>query len=680
MLLLLCWFLPANAQKKPFSLDAVYRVKGVSSPVLSPEGNFFLYTVTSYTLKTGKAKPEIYLYDIGKQSAEKVDLGSLRASSPFWGANEKGFFFLASQQVFFYSFATKLSSRMTNFPLGVNTAAVSPDGKLIAFSSDVYPECGADTACNKKNEDGADNGPIQAYMADKLLFRHWTEYSAGKVSHIFLQSLEDNSLIDITPVPYNCPAFSLGGSEFKFSPDSRYICYSANPDENLGNSTNCDLWLYDIQAKTTANITRANLSWDGGAEFSPDSKYIAYRFQKIPNYESDRFRIGLYTIADKKTEVLTESFDNWIVSVQWAPKGDKLYFTAEVGGYTPLYALTLGSGKIDKVSENRSINGVEISRDGKTAYYDCRLIDRPADIYALNLETKAETRLTTHNKAVTDDVDFRPADQLWITGAEGKKVHVFLVKPHDFDPAKKYPLVVNVHGGPQSQWMDAYRPDAQLYSGYGYIIALPNPHGSTGYGQDYTAAISGDWGGKVFEDVMAVTDSLAKLPYVDTARIGAMGWSYGGYMMNWLQGHTKRFKCLVSMMGLYDVTSFYGTTEELWFPEWDMKGTPWENPSLYEKFSPSSYVNNFATPTLIITGERDYRVSYTQSLEYFTALQKKHIDSKIIVFKNDGHWPSFIKSMPLYFNAHLEWFHKYLGGADAPYDSRKLLINRAFED
>jgi dipeptidyl aminopeptidase/acylaminoacyl peptidase len=227
--------------------------------------------------------------------------------------------------------------------------------------------------------------------------------------------------------------------------------------------------------------------------------------------------------------------------------------------------------------------------------------------------------------------------------------------------------------------MDSFRGDWQVYPGSGYIVAFANPHGSTGYGQDYTASISGDWGGKPFDDLMKVTDALEKLSYVDTARIGAMGWSYGGYMMNWFQAKTKRFKCLASMMGLYDLKTFYSTTEELWFPEWDLKGQPW-NSNLYEKFSPSNYVEKFSTPTLIITGERDYRVSYTQSVQYFTVLQKKGIDSRLIIFKNDGHWPDVVKSMPLYYDAHLDWFHKYLGGGPAPYDVEKLRRNQSFEN
>jgi len=296
----------------------------------------------------------------------------------------------------------------------------------------------------------------------------------------------------------------------------------------------------------------------------------------------------------------------------------------------------------------------------------------------MRLADKKVTQLTTFNLGLENRVDIRPADTMWVAGADGIKVEVFIVKPHNFDPSKKYPLIMNVHGGPQSQWMNSFRGDWQVYPGAGYVLAYPNPHGSTGYGQEYTREISGDWGGKPFEDLMKVTDALSKLSYVDSTRMGAMGWSYGGYMMNWFQAKTKRFKCLASMMGLYDLRSMWGVTEELWFPNFDLKGQPW-NSELYKKFSPSEYVKDFATPTLIITGQLDFRVSYTQSLQYFSTLQTLGIPSRLIILKNDGHWPSTVKSMPLYYNAHLDWFHTYLGGDPAPYDVDKMVKNKAFK-
>ena len=241
---------------------------------------------------------------------------------------------------------------------------------------------------------------------------------------------------------------------------------------------------------------------------------------------------------------------------------------------------------------------------------------------------------------LTDRVDIRPAEELWIPSPTGRKIHTFIVKPHGLDASKKYPLILNVHGGPQSQWADAFRGDWQMYPGY--VVAFPNPHGSTGYGQEFTLGISRDWAGKVYDDILAVTDSLSRLPWVDADRMGAMGWSYGGYMMMWLEGHTDRFKAFVSMMGVYDLTAMHGATEELWFPEYDLGGTPWES-DLYEKWSPNMFVSSFKTPCLVITGEKDYRVPYTQSLEFFTDLQEMGVPSRLIVFKDDGHWPNHVK-------------------------------------
>ena len=360
-------------------------------------------------------------------------------------------------------------------------------------------------------------------------------------------------------------------------------------------------------------------------------------------------------------------------SYRWSADSKSIYFLADERGYEPLYRIDLKKRAIHKIIADRAISGFDFDHKGKF-YYTYSHTGKPSEIYTATPSGKAlqETQLTHFNDSLTEAVDFRPSETLWVKGADGDSVECFIVKPHGFVEGKRYPLVINVHGGPQMQWMDSYRPDWQVYPGAGYVVAYPNPHGSTGYGQQFCRAISGNWGGRPYVDVMKVTDALAQLSYVDSTRMGAMGWSYGGYFMNWLQGQTKRFKCLASMMGLFDLQAMWGTTEELWFPNFDLEGQPW-NSSLYKKWSPSEYVRNFATPTLIITGERDYRVSYNQSLQYFTTLQTLGIPSRLIVFKNDGHWPSSLRSMPLYYNAHLEWFHKYLGGAPAPWKSEDMV-------
>jgi len=328
------------------------------------------------------------------------------------------------------------------------------------------------------------------------------------------------------------------------------------------------------------------------------------------------------------------------------------------------------------VYRDKTVDAFRIARDGKSIVYVGRSTGEPAEIYRADLNGTPRKKLSHFNDDFMREVDVRPAETMWVDGALGAKVQVFIVKPHDFDPAKKYPLILNVHGGPQQMWADAFRGDWQVYPGAGYVVAFANPHGSTGYGQDFTAEISGDWGGAPFDDLMKVTDALEKLPYIDANRMGAMGWSYGGYMMDWFEGHTARFKAIASMMGVYDLRSMYSATEELWFPEWDLKGLPWNSP-LYAKWSPSNFVTSFKMPCLVISGERDYRVPYTQSLEFYTDLQKMNVPSRLIIYSESGHWPSWYE-MVLYYTAHLDWFHQYLGGGAPPWSTQAFLRNAVF--
>jgi dipeptidyl aminopeptidase/acylaminoacyl peptidase len=524
------------------------------------------------------------------------------------------------------------------------------------------------------------NGPVQAHLTDSLFVRHWTEYNDGKYSHIFLYDLEKKNYKDLTPGFYNSPTFSPGGSnDYSFSPDSKKIIFSSKRVNNPESSTDSDVWSVSIDGTNLTNLTKANKAYDGNAKFSPNGKYIAYLTQLVPGYESDKRRLALLNIENGKSILLTEEIDNNVNDFEWTSDSKAIYFTIDEKGYNPILKVDIYSNKISYVMKGKSLHGFILTPDDKNIIYKYSYVHQPAELGKLNLQKNEDIRITNINKAFTDSVDVRKAEQLWIPGAEGAMIQVFLVKPHDFNPAEKYPLIINVHGGPQMQWRDSFRGDWQIYPGAGYVLAFPNPHGSTGFGKEFTKDISKHWDGNVYKDVMAVMDSLQNLPYVDKKRMGAMGWSYGGYFMNLLQARGNRFKCLASMMGIYDLEQFYLETEELWFPNYDLNGNPWDNKELYDKQSPSKFVDNFKTPALIITGEKDYRVSYTQSLRYFTTLQIKGIDSRLIIFKNDGHWPSYVRSMPLYYNAHLEWFHKYLGGKKAPYDSKQLVKNLTFD-
>ena len=660
----------ANAQKRAFTIPDLYRVQYAAGPTVSAKGQLAYY-VSSSDLKSQTSKTTLYI--------DHQPLEGIKGFAPQWSADGSKLYYSAvaddGLQVFAYDLKTRQSRQLTHYALGANGAVVSPDGNLIAFAAEVWPAIGgADGKANAEANARKAKAPVQAHLADKLLFRHWTDYTDGKFWHIIIYNIAKDTYTDVTPGEFHSPTFSPSGPEgFTFSPDSKELCYLSNHDPHPEASTNADLWVVPVEGGTARNLTADNKAWDGSPQYSPDGRYIAYRFQTVPGYESDRFRLAVIDRRTGAKTVLTEAFDNWVDAYKWTPDSKAICFLGEERGYEPLFKVTLANKKIEKIVGDRAIGSFDL--DGKgNFYYTYSSTGKPTALYRATPSRKGlrERQLTHFNDALEQEVDIRPAEELWVEGANGDSVEVFVVKPHGFEPGKKYPLVINVHGGPQMQWMNSFRGDWQVYPGAGYVVAYPNPHGSTGYGQQFCRDISQDWGGKPFVDVMRVTDALARLDYVDSTRMAAMGWSYGGFFMNWLQGHTKRFKCLASMMGLYDMPSMWGTTEELWFPNFEMDGQPW-NSDLYQKWSPSNYVRNFATPTLIITGERDYRVSYTQSLQYFSTLQTLGIPSRLIVFKNDGHWPSTLRSMPLYYNAHLEWFHKYLGGAPAPWKSEDMV-------
>ena len=674
------------AEKRAFTVEDLYRIRGIEDLHLSPDGKTIAFTLRTDNLPKAKRARHIWLMDADGGNARQFTFSEKDESAPVWSADGKWLAFISAREgadnLYVISASGGEARKLTNVSTGVADPIWSPDGKWIAFSSDVYPECGADDACNKKIDERWSKGPLHAHVADALLYRHWTQWKDGKRAHVLLADVSTGSVRDLTPADFDSPPFQLGGmARYDFSPDSAELAFDSNHDRDQASSTNSDVWVVSLTGNQPArNITAANPAFDGHPRYSPDGKYIAYQMQKQAGYESDLFRLAVYDRATGASRVLTESFRNWVQDFEWSADSKSLYFSAPVEGDDPIFRVTLDSGSIQQVFVDHTIDSFNLSHDGHRMVYTRRTTGEPVEIFAADWadgKLSAPQRISHVNDEVANEVDIRPAERMWVKGADVAKIEVFIVKPHNFDPAKKYPLILNVHGGPQMQWQDAFRGDWQVYPGAGYVVAFANPHGSTGYGQDFTAEISGDHGGKVFEDLMKVTDELAKLPYVDASRMGAMGWSYGGYMMNWMEGHTTRFKAIASMMGLFDLRSMYGATEELWFPEWDYKGQPW-NSDQYEKFSPSYFVKNFKTPCLVISGERDYRVPYTQSLQMFTSLQKMNVPSKLIIYSNAGHWPSWYE-MALYYTAHLEWFHQYLGGDAAPWPTEKFLRNDVFD-
>ncbi len=671
------------AQKRAFTIEDLYRIKSISDIHVSPDGKSIIYAVGSPDLARARRTSQIWMMNVDGTNARPILQNEKGANSPQFSPDGKWISFISNSNLYVVSAGGGTARKLTDISTGVSDVLWSPDNKMIAFSSDVYPECNGDDACNKRISERWEKGSLKGHMADDLLYRHWTAWKDGTRTHTFIVNVASGDVRDVTPGERDAPNFQLGGPlQYDFSPDSRELVYVSNPDRVLAASTNNDLWIISLVDRDARprNITATNPAYDGSPKYSPDGKYIAYRMQKQPGYESDLFRIALYDRSTGKSTVLTESFRNWVDEFRWSNDSKTLYFSGPVEGQNPIYRLDLASGKITQLLAAQTIDAFEFTPDEKQLIYIRRSVGEPVEIYSTSViggQARDVRRLTKINEAVVNEVDIRPAEAMWVQGSGGARIHVFIVKPHGFDASRKYPLILNVHGGPQSQWTDGFRGDWQVYPGAGYVVAFANPHGSTGYGQDFTAQISGDFGGRVYEDLMKVTDALEKLPYVDGQRMGAMGWSYGGYMMMWMQGHTDRFKAIASMMGIYDLRSFHGATEELWYPEWDLKGVPWENKD-YEKWSPSAYVKNFKTPTLVISGERDYRVPYTQSLHFYTDLQKMNVPSRLIIYSNAGHWPNWYE-MALYYTAHLEWFSQYLGGGAPPWTTTQFLRNNVFD-
>ncbi|MCE9594653.1 MAG: S9 family peptidase [Planctomycetes bacterium] len=671
--------------KRAFEIADFYRCAVASAPRVSADGANAVVAVRKYELEAGKSWSELWLVPTGGGDARQMTAQGHNDTDPRFTPDGRSILFVSdrsgSSQLWTIALDGGEPAQLTDFGPGVEGPVLSADGRWIAVTSDVFPECGIDVECNAKNSDGQESGKLKVHVADTLLYRHWTAWRDGRRAHVLLVDAKSGKVVkDLTPGDFESPVFSLGDRGYAFSPDGKEVCFVSNRERDQASTTNADLWTVQVEGdvKSPKNLTAANKAFDGAPLYSPDGKYIAFLSQSKPGYESDLKRLALYYRESGAIRYLTDRtvFDDMIDDLRWTADSGALVFQAQQHGRTPLYLVSLDGSAPKKLLEDSFLAGWDLAGSKPGIVYTRRSIDSPTEVFVARAPESPRTQLTHFNDAVKAEVDIRPPLELWLHGDGDYEVHCFVVTPHGFDPKKKYPLILNVHGGPQSQWADAFRGDWQVYPGKGYVVAFCNPTGSTGYGQDFTDAIQKDWGGRVYRELMKAVDQLDDLPWVDSERIGMMGWSYGGYMAMWMQGHTNRFTCIASMMGVYNLGAMHGATEELWFPESDLGGTPWESDE-YERWSPNRFVKNYKTPALVITGEKDYRVAYTQSLEYYTHLQKMGVPSRLIVYPNAGHWPSWYE-MAFYYDAHLDFFAKWLGGEKAPYDVTEFSRNLAF--
>jgi dipeptidyl aminopeptidase/acylaminoacyl peptidase len=529
----------------------------------------------------------------------------------------------------------------------------------------VYPECGADDNCNARRLEQEEADPATGRVYDSLLYRHWDRWRDNRRSHLFSMRLGEPEAepVDLTPGDADVPPFSLGGpAAYAISPDGAEVCFTRGPLEEAATSTNTDLYVIAIEGGSEARRITENPGADASPVYSPDGRYLAYRRQTRPGYESDRWRLTLYNRETELAESLSDSLDRPVGSMSWAPDSSRLFFTAEDQGKQPVYTVAVAGGAIRMpVYGEASHDDIQLLPDGQSMIYTAQSLSSPAEIYRAYSSGGAPQQLTAFNRDLLEGYALGEVEEITYQ-SEGQKIDAFLVKPPGMKVDGRYPLLLLIHGGPQGAWSQAwsYRWNPQVFAGAGYVVLLPNPRGSTGYGQSFTDKIRGDWGDGPFEDLMAGVDHVIARPYVDAGRLAAAGGSYGGYMVNWMMGRTDRFRALISHAGVYDLPSFFGATEELWFPLWEFRGAPWEQPEVYKALSPSQSAERFKTPTLVIHGEQDYRVPVSQGLQLFTALQMGGTPSKLLYYPDEGHWVLKPRNSRLWYQTAIEWLSEWM--------------------
>ncbi len=672
LLLLLSSVLCLAQAKRPFTFEDMMNVKRVGEPIVSPDGKWVVFAAQDVSLAENKKTPHIWIVPITGGEATKLTNLLAGEDRPRFAPDGKQLAFISaaegSQQVWTVGFDPATgkvvgdAKRITNISTEADGELWSPDGGSILLVSQVYPEC-KDDACNKKKDEERASSKVKASVFTRLFYRHWSTYYVGKRSHLFIVPAEGGEARDLTPGDHDVPPFSLGGQDmYAFSPDGKEIAYTSNIDEVEATSTNNEIFLVPSAGGTPKKISVSKGS-DSTPLYSPDGKYIAWRMQVRAGYESDRFRLVVYERATGKITNLTERFDRWVDSIAWSPDSKHLYFTAGDKGESPIYTVPVSGGKVTEVT--RGTNGdLAFTPDGKTLVFGRVSVMAPTEIYALALKGKHATPLTRINESVLAQVAMQPLEPFWFVGSQQAKVQGFLVKPPGFDPMKKYPVKFLIHGGPQGAWGDewSYRWNPELFAASGSVVIMINPRGSTGSGQRFVDDINGDWGGKVYLDLMMGLDyAERKYPFIDKTRECALGASYGGYMVNWLEGHTRRFKCLVSHDGMFNAESAYGSTEELWFNEWEFRGTPWTNRALYQKWSPHMYASAFKTPILVVHGQKDYRLDVSEGFQLFTTVQRLKVPSKMLYFPDEGHWVLKPQNSQLWWKTVNDWVDQWVG-------------------
>ena len=658
----------ANAQPRPIGFDDFIKIKRVTDPQPSPDGRWIAYVVTVMDKDANRGDSDIWLVSARGGEPRRLTTSPAADNSPRWSPDGKRLAFVSGRggtpQIWMLNLDGGEATPLTKLSTGAAGPVWSPDGRRLAFVSSVYPDA-ADDEANRKRAEAAEKSKVTGRTFAALFFRYFNAWRDGTRSHVFVIPAEGGRAVDVTPGDYDAPPMDLGGSpDYAFSPDGREIAFVRNIDPALrkGLGTNNDVFITPVEGGPITAVTTSKAN-DNSPRYSPDGKYLAYKAMARPGYESDKLDVMVYNRAARKAVNLTSSLDVSADELSWAGDSSALYFTADEKGRTALYKIGVGGGKAEKILGGRTFGGVSLLPDGKTFVMLDQAMNRPADVWTYDAGAGKSARITDSNKELLAALEMNPAEEFWFEGGGKDKVHGWLTKPPAFDPAKTYPLLLLIHGGPHGPWKDEfhYRWNTEMFAAPGFVVAQINFHASGGYGQKFSDAIVGDWGGKPYQDIMKGLDYLlASYRFLDKTRVGAAGASYGGYLIDWIEGQTNRFVCLVSHDGVFDLRSMWGSTEELWFPEWEQLGTPWTSPEQYAKWSPSSFVKAFKTPMLVVHSQNDYRVPLEQGLQLFTSLQRMNVPSKLLYFPDEDHFVSKPQNAELWWKTVLDWLGSYL--------------------
>lgn len=683
-----------DAKPRPMQVDDLFRFKRLSDPQVSPDGKWVVYVQGVVDLEGNRIANNLWLASTDPARAGKPKQLTATTKSdrhPRWSPDGKHILFESNRsgasQLWIIALDGGEPKQLTTISTGASTGVWSRDGEQIAFVSAVWPEhsdkpFAESDALNKKRMEANEKNPVKAKVFKRLFFRHWDDYVEDKRQHLFVMDVAAqpqglptvSELRDVTPGDRDAYPTSMTfsvGDDFTFSPDGKHLYFTAVPAKDEAWSTN-----HDICRVPTAGdprewecLTIKNPAADSAPQFSPDGSWLAYRAQRRAGFEADRWEIMVMSVNGGPARSVTAEFGGSVDSFVWRPDSTTIYFASEDRGKTLYFSVSIEDVKARPTFINQHTNGsLSFSRDGKTMAFTRAALHHPNEIF-VSVQRDQDSQVfnaSLANAELRKQLDLQRPESVVVPGAGGTPMQMWILQPPGFDPAKKWPLVFLVHGGPQGAWDDgwSYRWNPQAWAAQGYVVALPNPRGSTGFGQKYVDEISGDWGGKCYEDLMAGLNYLEKQPWIDNQRMAAAGASFGGYMMNWFAVNTGKFKTLICHCGVWNFESMYALTEELWFDEWEHGGPPWgKNRHSYEKHSPHRLAGNlgkFKTPILIIHNDLDFRVPVSEGIQVFTTLQRQGVPSRFINFPDEGHWVLKPRNSQYWHREVFGWLKKYV--------------------